>query len=62
MLRLSALHLHASMGADEIASAHMVAVTDPQAVIGEWLAMDPDARILLFDGASKLSVSRSLQS
>jgi nickel-dependent lactate racemase len=57
MLRLAALHLHTSLPADEVASAHMVAVTDPQAVIGEWLAMDPDARILLFDGANKLSVS-----
>jgi len=62
LLRLSALHLHASIAPDEIASAHMVAVTDPQAVIGEWLVMDPDARILLFDGASKLSVSRSPES
>jgi len=57
ILRLSALHLHTSLPADEVASAHMVAVTDPQAVIGEWLAMEPDARILLFDGANKLSVS-----
>ncbi|MBI3449078.1 MAG: DUF2088 domain-containing protein [Acidobacteria bacterium] len=58
ILRLSALHLHAALAPEEIGAAHMVAVTDPQAVIGEWLAMDPDARILLFDGASKLSVSR----
>jgi hypothetical protein len=58
LLRLDALHIHTSLPAEEVASAHMVAVTDPQAVIGEWLAMDPDARILLFDGANKLSVSR----
>jgi len=62
ILRLSALHFHTSIDPDEIASAHMVAVTDPQAVIGEWLAMDPGARILLFDGASKLSYSSAPQS
>lgn len=59
ILRLAALHLHTSIPSDEVASAHMVAVPDPQAVIGEWLAMEPEAKILLFDGASKLSVSRS---
>jgi len=58
ILRLSALHLHAALPPEEIGAAHMVAVTDPQAVIGEWLAMDPEAKILLFDGASKLSVGR----
>jgi len=57
ILRLGALHLHASLPPEVVASAHMVAVTQPQAVIGEWLAMDPHAKILLFDGASKLNVT-----
>jgi nickel-dependent lactate racemase len=57
ILRLRALHLHSSLAAEEVAAARLSPAPDPQAVVDGWLRTDPGARILLFDGASKLSVS-----
>jgi len=56
MMRLRALHLHSGLPAAEVAGAHLIPAPDPQAVIDRWLGEDGEARILLFDGASKLSV------
>ncbi len=57
ILRLRSLHLHSSLKAEEVAAAHLSPAPDPQAVVDGWLRRDPEARILLFDGANKLSVT-----
>jgi len=58
ILRLRAIHLHSTLPAADVRAAGLSPVADPQSVVDRWLREDPEAHILLFEGANKLSVTR----
>ena len=57
MRRLNRLYLHSGLAAGDLSGIPMTPVEDPQVVIDGWVGSDPEARVLVFDGASKLSVT-----
>jgi nickel-dependent lactate racemase len=62
--RLRRIWIHSQMPDDLLAAAHLHPARDPQAVVDGWLAEQPDAKIMVVDGANKIALyaaqSRSL--
>ncbi len=54
--RLRRIWMHSQIPADQIASMHLFASHNPQAVIDGWLAEDPSIQITVVDGANKLAL------
>jgi nickel-dependent lactate racemase len=55
--RLGVLRLHSELSAADLSGIPIAPAEDPQAVIDGWVKAEPGARILVLDGANKLSVS-----
>ncbi|MBD3408084.1 MAG: DUF2088 domain-containing protein [Candidatus Lokiarchaeota archaeon] len=54
--RVSAIKMFTDLDRETVESAHLVKVIDPQQVIDEWIAKDPDVKIIVLDKANKLAV------
>jgi nickel-dependent lactate racemase len=54
--RLQAVHVHSSLPDESIARIHLTPCADPQALVNRWLSKNPQAKINIFDGASKLAI------
>ncbi len=57
--RLRTLWVHSEIPADLITAAHMSPTDNPQQVVNDWIANDPDARINIVDGANKLAIYKA---
>jgi len=56
ILRLGSLGMHSTLAAGVLDGLPLTHEPDPQAVVDRWIARDPEARIMVLDGASRLSV------
>ena len=54
--RLRRIWMHTQIPDDLVEAAHLHPAHDPQAVVDAWLAEQPDAKILVVDGANKLAL------
>jgi nickel-dependent lactate racemase len=54
--QLRAIHVHSSLPNEAIARIHLQSCSDPQALVNQWLAQAPQAKINVFDGANKLAI------
>jgi nickel-dependent lactate racemase len=54
--QLRAIHVHSSLSDDAIARIHLKPCADPQALVNRWLTQNPQAKINIFAGASKLAI------
>jgi nickel-dependent lactate racemase len=54
--RLRRIWMHTQIPDDLVEAAHLHPAHDPQAVVDDWLAERPEARILLVDGANKVAL------
>jgi nickel-dependent lactate racemase len=58
--RLRRIHIHSQIPDDIVRAAHLCPAHEPQAVVNEWLAKDPNAKITIVDGANKIALYRSV--
>jgi nickel-dependent lactate racemase len=54
--RLKAIHVHSSLPNEATERIHLLPCADPQALVNRWLSKNPQAKINIFDGASKLAI------
>jgi nickel-dependent lactate racemase len=54
--QLRTIHVHSSLSDEAIARIHLTPCADPQALVHDWLAKNPHAKINVFDGANKLAI------
>ena len=54
--RLRCIWVHSQMPDDMLTAAHLHPAHDPQAVVDGWLAEQPDAKIMVVDGANKIAL------
>lgn len=54
--RLRRIWIHSQMPDDLVESAHLYPVHDPQAVVDAWLIEQPDAKMIVVDGANKIAL------
>lgn len=52
--RLNRLWMYSQIGATEIKKMHMTPTNDPQNIIDAWFDQNPQEKVLIVDGASKL--------
>ena len=57
--RLQRIHIYSQIPDDLIRAAHLFPAHDPQAIINNWLAAEPNARITIVDGANKIALYRA---
>jgi nickel-dependent lactate racemase len=53
---LQAVHVHSSLPNEMIERIHLQPCADPQALVNRWLMQNPQAKINIFAGASKLAI------
>jgi len=53
--QLRAVHLHSNLPHDVIEGLHLHPGAEPQALVNQWLAENPPAKIIVLDGAIKLA-------
>ncbi len=56
--RVSAVKMYTKLDRKTVEDAHLIKVDDPQAVVDQWIAEDPDVKILVLDKGNKLAVYR----
>jgi hypothetical protein len=56
MQQLAAIHVHSSLPSGMMERIHLVPCTDPQSVVNNWLARNPNAKINVFDDANRLAI------
>jgi nickel-dependent lactate racemase len=54
--RLRRINIYSQIPDDLIRAAHLFPVHDPQAVVNNWLAEEPNVRITIVDGANKIAL------
>jgi hypothetical protein len=54
--RLQRIWVYSEIPDDLIEAAHLHPTHEPQAVVDNWLAEEPDARITVVDGANKIAL------
>jgi nickel-dependent lactate racemase len=54
--QLAAIHVHSSLPNEVIKRIHLVPCVDPQKLVDDWLAKNPQAKINIFNGANKLAI------
>jgi nickel-dependent lactate racemase len=54
--RLRRVWMHTQIAAALVEAAHMHPAHDPQAVVDDWLAEQPDVKIIFIDGANKVAL------
>jgi len=54
--QLRAIHVHSSLPNEIIESIHFHPCAEPQALVNQWLAKNPQAKISVFDGANKPAI------
>ncbi len=54
--QLHAVHVHSSLSSEVIERIHLQPCADPQTLVNRWLAKNPQAKINIFDSASKLAI------
>jgi lactate racemase len=54
--RLRRIWMHTQIPDDLVTAAHLHPAGDPQAIVDTWLAEQPDAKIILIDGANKVAL------
>ncbi|TFG28023.1 DUF2088 domain-containing protein [Candidatus Thorarchaeota archaeon] len=54
--RVSKIRMHSNLDKKTIEAVHMEKVSDPQRVIDEWIAEDPNVKILVLDKGNKIAV------
>ena len=54
--RLRRIWMHTQIADDLVEAAHLCPAHDPQAIVDGWLAEQPDAQIILIDGANKVAL------
>jgi len=54
--RLRRINIYSQISDDLIRAAHLFPTHDPQAVVNNWLAEEPNARITIVDGANKIAL------
>lgn len=54
--RLRRIWIHSQMPDGIVEAAHLYPVRDPQAVVNAWLIEQPDAKIIVVDGANKIAL------
>jgi nickel-dependent lactate racemase len=54
--RLRRIWMHTQIPDAQVEAAHLYPAHDPQAVVDAWLAEQPEARILVVDGANKVAL------
>ncbi len=57
--RLRRIHMYSQIPDDIIQAAHLYPAHNPQAVIDDWLAEQPDAKIIIVDGANKIALYKA---
>jgi len=56
MKRVSKILMYSDLDTETIEAAHMEKVTDPQKIVDEWIAEDPDVKIMVLDKGNKIAV------
>ena len=54
--RLKRIHMYSQIPDDIVRAAHLYPADDPQEVVDDWLAEQPDAKITIVDGANKIAL------
>jgi len=54
--RLGRIWIYSEIPSDLVEAAHLHPTDEPQVVVDNWLAEEPDARITVVDGANKIAV------
>ena len=54
--RLKRIHMYSQIPDDLVRAAHLYPAHDPQSVVDNWLAGQPDAKITIVDGANKIAL------
>jgi nickel-dependent lactate racemase len=54
--RLRRISIHSQMPDNLVEAAHLYPAHDPQAVVDDWLTEQPDAKIIVVDGANKIAL------
>lgn len=54
--RLGQIWMHSEIPDDMVEAAHLKPTQNPQAIIDNWLAEDPDTNITIIDGANKIAL------
>jgi len=54
--RLKRIHIYSQIPDDLVRAAHLYPAYDPQAIVDNWLAEQPDAKIIVVDGANKIAL------
>jgi len=58
--RLRRIHMYSQIPDDLVRAAHLYPIHNPQAVVDNWLAEQPDAKIIIVDGANKIALYNAL--
>jgi nickel-dependent lactate racemase len=54
--RLRRIHIYTQIPDDIVRAAHLCPAHNPQAVVDDWLTEQPDAKIIIVDGANKIAL------
>jgi nickel-dependent lactate racemase len=57
--RLRRIHMYSQIPDDIVRAAHLYPAHEPQAVVDDWLAEQPDAGITIVDGANKIAIYKA---
>lgn len=60
--QLRVIHIHSNLPDAIVANIHLHPCADPQALVQQWLAQNPLAKINILDGASKLAIYPEINS
>ena len=58
--RLRRIHMYTQISDDIVRAAHLYPANEPQAVVDDWLAEQPDVKITIVDGANKIALYSAL--
>jgi len=58
--RLRRIHMYSQIPDDLVRAAHLYPIHNPQAVVDNWLTEQPDAKIIIVDGANKIALYNAL--
>lgn len=56
LMKVARIKMYTDLDAETVEGVHMEKVSDPQAVVDDWIAEDPNVKILVLDKGNKIAV------
>jgi len=56
LMKVARIKMYTDLDAETVEGVHMEKVSDPQAVVNDWIAEDPNVKILVLDKGNKIAV------